>query len=565
MTTANEGKSPADVDDGKRATELQPGAHVSSEQSFTEEKNGSDSQSLTSKVLDILNWMPERCRWNPEKPPVFGTPMNVLFAFAGAFTVANLYYAQPILNILARDFGVSNETSARIPTLAQSGYCAGLYLLCPLGDLFRRRPFTLSLIFFTATVWIGLCITNSFVVFQVLSFITGFTTVTPQLMLPLVGDLSPAHRRAQSLSIVVSGNIMGILIARILSGVVTNFIRWRIIYYIALGLQYTIFTLLFLFMPDYPSTNPSGLPYYRLLLDVIILFFRHPVLFQSSLIGFCTSATFTSFWTTLTFLLSAAPYNYSPLIIGLFALINMAGIFLSPIYARTFIDKFVPMFSALIGQFIALAGVVVGTTTGTFSVAGPILFAFLLDAGFQITQIANRSAIYSCDPKARNRVNTTFMVVSFLGQVTGTAAGNRLYAKSGWRASGGLSIGLIGFSILLLSFRGPYEERWVGWRGGASMRKRNKMSADGREEKFGKGELEGKGPDDGVRGDAERASGVDGDVEMGDVKEKEVDGEIKQLPSREPSADKQAREASGSEKGDEVVLGSHRTERTLST
>ncbi|KAF2223805.1 membrane protein [Elsinoe ampelina] len=431
--------------------------------------------------------MPERCRWNPEKPPVFKTPMNILFAFAGAFTVANLYYAQPILNILARDFNVSNETSARIPTLAQSGYCAGLFLLCPLGDLLRRRPFTLSLILFTATVWIGLCITTSFTTFQVLSFITGFTTVTPQLMLPLVGDLSPAHKRAQSLSIVVSGNIMGILIARILSGVVTNFVRWRVIYYIALGLQYTILTLLFLFMPDYPSTNPSGLAYHSLLIDVFTLFFRHPVLFQSSLIGFCTSATFTSFWTTLTFLLSGPPYFYSPLIIGLFALINIAGIFLSPIYARTFIDKFVPMFSALVGQFIALAGVLVGTLTGTTTVAGPI------------TQIANRSAIYSCDPKARNRVNTTFMVVSFLGQVTGTAAGNRLYAARGWRASGGLSIGLIGFSILLLVVRGPYEERWVGWRGGASMRKKNRMRRRGCRGRGGEGEC-GEGFGGGGRG-----------------------------------------------------------------
>ncbi|KAG8631158.1 hypothetical protein KVT40_000298 [Elsinoe batatas] len=520
MTTANEGAPPTSLEHGKPTAKPDPDGHIASEQSSTEEKTVSQSPSLLTRLLEMLNWMPERCRWNPEKPPVFKTPMNILFAFAGAFTVANLYYAQPILNILARDFNVSNETSARIPTLAQSGYCAGLFLLCPLGDLLRRRPFTLSLILFTATVWIGLCITTSFTTFQVLSFITGFTTVTPQLMLPLVGDLSPAHKRAQSLSIVVSGNIMGILIARILSGVVTNFVRWRVIYYIALGLQYTILTLLFLFMPDYPSTNPSGLSYHSLLMDVFTLFFRHPVLFQSSLIGFCTSATFTSFWTTLTFLLSGAPYFYSPLIIGLFALINIAGIFLSPIYARTFIDKFVPMFSALIGQFIALAGVLIGTLTGTTTVAGPVLFALFLDAGFQITQIANRSAIYSCDPKARNRVNTTFMVVSFLGQVTGTAAGNRLYAARGWKASGGLSIGLIGFNILLLVVRGPYEDRWVGWRGGASMRKKNRMSADGRP--VGVVEKKVVGEKGGEKGNVERASeevgGVEGEIEKGDVK-----------------------------------------------
>ncbi|KAF2151882.1 MFS general substrate transporter [Myriangium duriaei CBS 260.36] len=431
-------------------------------------------------IWHALTWMPQRCRWNPEKPPVFGVPMNILFAFAGAFTVANLYYNQPILNILAESFGVSYETSSHVPTLVQSGYCAGLFLLCPLGDLLRRRYLTLGLIFFTSTVWIGLCVTRSFVVFQVLTFITGFTTVTPQLMLPLVGDLAPAHKRAISLSIVSSGNLGGILIARILSGVVTNYVNWRVIYWIALGLQYAIFVLLFCFMPDYPSTNPSGLSYYRLLIDVCRMLFKHPVLAQSALIGFCTSATFTSFWTTLTFLLAGSPYHYSPVIIGLFALINISALLMTPIYARTFIEKLVPMVSAIIGQLCCLAGVLIGTLTGRTTVAGPIIFAFFLDAGFQITQIANRSAIYSCEPKGRNRINTSFMVVSFLGQVTGTSAGNRLYAQSGWIASGGLSIGLIGFSLFLLTLRGPYEDRWIGWRGGASMKKKDKMSADGR-------------------------------------------------------------------------------------
>lgn len=411
---------------------------------------------------------------------MFSVGLNILFAFAGAFTVANLYYNQPILNILAESFDVSYETSSHVPTLAQSGYSAGLFLLCPLGDRVRRRPFTLGLIFFTSTVWIGLCVTRSFLVFQILSFITGFTTVTPQIMLPLVGDLAPPHKRAQMLSIVVSGNVGGILIARILSGVVTNYVNWRIIYFIALGLQYSIFVMLYCFMPDYPSTNPSGMPYYRLLMDVVKMPFRHPVLAQSSLIGFCTSATFTNFWTTLTFLLAGSPYHYTPVIIGLFALINISAIVLSPVYARLFISRFVPMLSAIIGQLLCFVGILVGTLTGRYTIAGPIILALFLDAGFQITQIANRSAIYSCEPKGRNRINTAFMVVSFLGQVTGTSAGNRLYAKYGWIASGSLSIGLIGFNLFLLTLRGPYEDRWVGWRGGASMRKKDKMSADGR-------------------------------------------------------------------------------------
>jgi hypothetical protein len=106
-----------------------------------------------SKIYGVLSWTPPHCRWNPEKPPQFSMTLNVLFAFAGCFTVANLYYNHPILNVLAKDFNVTYEEVSRVPTLMQGGYAAGLLFLCPLGDLFKRRPFVLLLVLFTATTW----------------------------------------------------------------------------------------------------------------------------------------------------------------------------------------------------------------------------------------------------------------------------------------------------------------------------------------------------------------------------------------------------------------------------
>lgn len=105
------------------------------------------------KALQLLDWTPPSCRWDPDKPPVFSVAHNVLFAFAGSFTVSNLYYSYPILNILAEDFDVPYEMVARIPTLMQAGYATGLLFVCPLGDLLRRRPLVLGLIWFTATLW----------------------------------------------------------------------------------------------------------------------------------------------------------------------------------------------------------------------------------------------------------------------------------------------------------------------------------------------------------------------------------------------------------------------------
>ena len=297
-------------------------------------------------------------------------------------------------------------------------------------------------------------------------------------MLPLVGDLAPPHRRAMALSVVTSGNLLGILIARILSGIVAQYTAWRNIYWLALGLQYGIFLLLWLFMPDYPRTN-NGVNYLKALWSMLLMCKKHAVLAQAGLISFATSASFTSYWTTLTFLLAGPPYYYSTLVIGLFALIGIVAMAGGPLYARLFIDRCVPAMSVYVALAVDLIGVCIGTYIGTTTVAGPIIQALGLDAGMQISQIANRSSIYAVEPKGRNRINTIFMVLTFLGQITGTSAGNHLYADHGWIASGSLSIGLLGIAVIINTVRGPYETGWVGWGGGWSVLKRNKNSADG--------------------------------------------------------------------------------------
>ena len=292
-------------------------------------------------------------------------------------------------------------------------------------------------------------------------------------MLPLVGDLAPAHRRASALSIVVSGLVLGILIARLLSGVVTEYTAWRNIYWLAFGLQYLVVILLWCFLPDYPSTNPDGLNYFKMLWSVVAMLFKHPVLVQACLVGFCTSTVFTSYWTTLTFLLASPPYNYSPLYIGLFALIGIFSMFFSPPYSRLVIDKIRPLYSVILGELILLTGVIIGTYTGTFTVAGPIIQAFLIDLGLLTSQIANRSAIYGIEPKARNRVNTAYMVSTFGGQLTGTSVGNKLYAEGGWIRSGSASVGFIGLALLFCFSRGPGEKGWVGWSGSWAIRRQD--------------------------------------------------------------------------------------------
>ncbi|KAI9832925.1 MAG: hypothetical protein M1819_003955 [Sarea resinae] len=479
MTPEEDATGPGLVDPEEKPSETAPTSlnPTRSASPIAEQQQSSPSasprRSIWQAIWAFITWTPPRCRYDPKNPPKFSMPLNLLFGFAGTFTVANLYYNHPILNILAKDFDVSYDKVSQIPTVMQAGYAAGLLFLCPLGDLFRRRAFVLILVFFTATIWIGLCVTKSFSAFLGLSFITAVSTVTPQLMLPLVGDLAPPHRRATALSIVVSGLLLGMLIARVLCGVVTEYTSWRNIYWMSLGLQYLIVVLLWLFMPDYPSTNPGGLNYFRMLFSILQMVFKYPVLVQACLVGFFTASTFTSFWTTLTFLLAGPPYHYDSLVIGLFAFIGIGAMCLGPLYSRLIIDKFVPLFSVIMGELFCITGIAIGAYTGNRTLAGPIIQAFALDLGLQTSQIANRSAIYAIEPKGRNRVNTAYMVSVFCGQLMGTAAGNHIYARHGWKGSGSASVGFIGAALLICVLRGPWEPGWVGWTGGWGIRRRD--------------------------------------------------------------------------------------------
>ncbi|CAK7217481.1 hypothetical protein SCUCBS95973_003167 [Sporothrix curviconia] len=450
-------------------------------------------QTLLRRIARVLFWTPPNCRYDPANPPDFTFGLNLLFSFATTATVGNLYYNQPILYQMADTFGVTYERASYVATLMQAGYAAGIILLCPLADMLPRRPYILSLVAITALAWIGLCVTNSFAAFTGISFICGFTTVTPQLMLPLVGDLAPPHRRATALAIVVSGLSLGMMVARLLAGVVANYTSWRNIYWFSFGAQAAVFFSLYFFMPDYPTKNAKtgdssdsdgdagpktrnaavqALYYAKVLYGgIAVLVFRHPPLLQACLIVFCLAAVFTSYWTTLSFLLASPPYVYPSIAIGLFGLIGIVVICFGPIYGRFVIERIVAVVAVLLGTIIELVGVSIGVGIGTFCIAGPVLQAILIDFGNQASNIALRASIYGLAPKSQNRVNAAYMIASFTGQLTGTSAGNRLYAMGGWRYSGGLSIGLLCFAVLVCLARGPRETGWIGWHGGWSIRK----------------------------------------------------------------------------------------------
>ncbi|KAI0197832.1 major facilitator superfamily domain-containing protein [Astrocystis sublimbata] len=451
-----------------------------------------DKKTPTSvtRLVRAVAWTPNWLRWDEGADHELTWGLAVLFGVAGAFSVANLYYTNPILNILADEFGVSNERAALIPSVTQAGYAGGLLFIIPLGDILRRRYLVLGILLLDAAVWLGCTLTTSFSSFLALSFLVGLFTVTPQLMFPLTVQYAPPRHKATMTSLVMSGVVLGILIARLLSGIVTQYTSWRAVFWLSLGLQGLIFTLLFFSLKDYPIARP-GTSYPGILFKIIKFPFQSPCLAQSSLIAFLVMGTFTSFWTTLTFQL-ADVFGLSPLAIGLFALAGISPVFLNTVVSRLITARMHTHGTMLIGISMTLTAVLLGTFVGTFSLAGPIVWALVGDLGVNTTIVANRMAIAHVDPTAHNAVNSVYMIFTFAGQLFGTAVGNALYARGGWTWSGGLNIAQLGAAVVVLAVRGPHETGWVGWRGGWDLRtpEHGEDDADGIVDEDGHGSVE---------------------------------------------------------------------------
>ena len=157
---------------------------------------------------------------------------------------------------------------------------------------------------------IGLAVTRSLVVFETLSYLVGVVTVTPQILIPLAADLAPENKRASAISVVFSGLLFGILLARVLAGIIAEFTSWRVVYFFAVGVQALVLAGGYLVLPDYPSKN-KDLTYWNILWTMAKFSITEPILIQGSLINFASSACLSNFWVTLTFLLDGPPYHYS--------------------------------------------------------------------------------------------------------------------------------------------------------------------------------------------------------------------------------------------------------------
>ncbi|KAF9474596.1 MFS DHA1 transporter [Pholiota conissans] len=436
-----------------------------------------EKEDIVATELFIFR-VPVRLRYSKDRPFQFSYSLIIIYAISTAILVANLYYCQPLLIAMSESFGVSYERVSRIPTFVQVGYAIGLLIICPLGDIVRRRQLIIFLTLVTTLLSIGLAVTANIVVFEAITFVMGFTNVSAQILSPLVAEIAPLERRAFAYSIVLAGLMFGILFARVLAGIIGEFVVWRIVYYVAVGLQTIVLLVLYFTLPDYPSPN-RGLPYWKIHWSMAKLAVMEPVVVQAVLINLGTSACFAYFWVTLTFLLGGPPYNYSTLDIGLFGLLGMAGVAAGPISGRI-VDRMHPWHAILISTLLLLMFQSIQTAAGGLHISAVIISCFGLDFLQQIQSIGLVMSFFSVSQSAISRLNAIYILSFYVGQMIGTAAGTRIFVQYGWRAAGVFAMSLYGLQLAALAVRGPHckQHTWFGYSGGFNFRRDDPVSVD---------------------------------------------------------------------------------------
>lgn len=426
-----------------------------------------DQRARQSNTHDFgLIPIPHGLRYDESSPPEFGIGLNLLFALASTFLVANVYYCQPILVDMSKSFDVTYSQISSVPTMAQAGYAVGLFLLSPLGDIIRPRPLILSLVTLSTLFTVGLCFAPSMSAFAGLSFLTCMASIAPQLLLPLAADLAPAHRRGTAIALCISGLLFGVLLARVLAGLIAQFAHWRYTFYFAMGAQVVVGAALAAMLPDFPARN-TRLTYFGVLRSMGRFILTEPVLAQAALVNFSSIVCFANFWVTLTFLLSAAPFSFTTLQIGLFGLLATLGVLVGPFVGRV-TDVMHPWKAALLGTigYAASQGIQLGA--GGIHLAAVAIACIGLDVFRQLQQVSLTRAALELDPSARGRLNTVVILSIFLGQVVGTRLGTKIFLDYGWRVNAAFAMGFMGLQFVFLFLRGPNVSRytWIGWEGG---------------------------------------------------------------------------------------------------
>ena len=369
--------------------------------------------------------------------------LTLLFAVAGGVAVGNLYLAQPLLDLIARDLGASTASAGWLVTATQIGYAAGILLIVPLGDVRNRRHLVPAMMICAAAALTLCALAPSMGVLLIAISMVGVTTVAGQILAPLAGDLADVESRGRVVGIVVSGILTGILVSRTLSGLIADAAGWRVVFATAAVAGVVLAVLVYHAIP--PLAPKTHMKYPALLASVGAVIRRERALRWTMVLGATTFATFTMFWTTLTFLLSAPPFSYNVSVIGLFGLIGLVGVIAAQRAGRLH-DRGWSLAATGAAWSLALIAFVVAIFAG-HSVAVLVVVIVLVDIAVQALNILNQTRVFAISQEARSRINTAFVTSNFIGGAIGSAAATLLWSLHGWTAVVTAEIALCFFGL----------------------------------------------------------------------------------------------------------------------
>lgn len=372
-----------------------------------------------------------------------------ILAVAAGLTVANNYYNQAMLGLLAHQFALSAATVSALPVVTQLGNVVGILFLAPLGDRLERRSLILATTAALVVALVVAALAPSFAWLVVAGIGIGlFATVTQQIV-PLAVHLAAPHERGRVLGIVTGGILVGILLARTVSGFISDIWGWQAVFSAAAALMFATGAALAWRLPRVEPV--TDLSYGRLLGSLWTLLRMHRVLRRAIVVQALIFAAFIGFWSTLALAFDAAPYHFGATAVGLMALVGVAGALAAPLAGR-FADKRGPDVIVSIGAGLVVAAfAILGLFQG--SLAAMIVAVLILDLAVQSSQVANQARIHALDPTARSRLNTIFMATMILGGACGSGLAGVAYSAWGW--SGTCLFGAASAVAALLMSRRP--------------------------------------------------------------------------------------------------------------
>jgi predicted MFS family arabinose efflux permease len=370
-----------------------------------------------------------------------------VLAVAAGLTVANNYYNQAMLGALAHEFTLTAASVSTLPVVTQLGNVAGILFVAPLGDIVERRALILATMLGLIAALLAAALAPDFFWLSVAGAAVGLFSTGAQQIVPLAVHLASPTERGRTLGVVTGCILVGILLARTLSGVVCDLWGWRAMFCLAAGLMLATAAALAWRLPRVAPN--ADMNYASLLKSLWTLVGTHRLLRQAITIQALIFAAFMGFWSNLVLVFEAAPYRLGATAVGLMALIGVAGALAAPLAGR-FSDRRGPATIVSIAAGLVIAAFAIfGLFQG--SLVAMTAGVLILDLGVQSSQVANQVQVTALDPAARSRLNTIFMATMIFGGACGAGAGGLAYSQWGW--SGTCLFGAVAAGMALLLSR----------------------------------------------------------------------------------------------------------------